>query len=247
MGVWYAYKNISGTSIKPYAGNCPPYYDLSGVPWFDKLTNSIPDIQQKTLELLSRKTVDVKAYYNAGLVQRGKWESVAFLVWNMKRKMPKEAKDIFEHMKVIPGLVSLSVSVLKPSTHIKPHSGDTDATYRLHIPVFIPGSLPDCGIKVAGISKPWPTNEVITFCDAYLHEAWNNTDNWRIILIADVIRPEHLSKTRIICANVAAWLFLQKIFQFKALNILPNWIKIVIAVAGFAAAIPGFWLAQRWR
>lgn len=246
MGIWYAYENISKSGIKPYNGECTPYSDLKGVPWFDKLTEDIPAIQAVAIAVLGRGDVTTKEYYNTSLVENGRWESMAFLVWNMRRKLLKTAgKELYSYFKDIPGLVSLSISVLKPGTHIKPHAGDTDATYRIHIPVIIPAGLPKCGIKVNGITKPWAEDKIITFCDAYMHEAWNMTNKTRVILIADVVRAEYLMQTRSICAGVLSWLLVQKILQLPVINIFPMMLKVLTGYAVMIGAKPILRLLQR--
>ncbi len=245
MGIWYAYKSISKTGVAPYAGDCPPYYDLKGTPWFDKLTENIPVIKDEVLALMTQKNVEMQGYYNTALVETGKWESKPFLVWNILKKLAEnEGKEVYNHFKDIPGLVSLSISVLKPGTHVKPHNGDTDATYRMHIPVLIPAGLPECGIKVAGITKPW-MRDVIPFCDAHVHEAWNYSKQTRVILIADVVRPEYLAETTKICNEVLAWLLLQQVVQTKVMSVLPLKIKIPIGLMLMAGVRPFFGLLQR--
>ncbi len=166
------------------------------------------------LALLGETSGNLTEYFNTGLVETGKWKSRAFLVWGKKDKLlqHEKGKDIFHIFQNIPGLVSLSVSVLTPCTIVKPHHGDTDAIYRIHIPVFIPARLPQCGLRVNNIEKGWNDAEPIAFCDAHLHEAWNQTDKARIILIADVVREDLLSQSKKICINVLAFLLLQRIF-----------------------------------
>ena len=246
MGIWYAYKNITKTgSIKPYTGDCPPYYDLKGTPWFDKLTKQIPELKKRTLELLYGKKPDLPQFLG-GLVKEGRWESKAFLAWNMTRKLSAtQGKEIFECVKDVPGIVSLFISILTPGTHVKAHNGDTDATYRLHIPILIPAGLPECGIKVAGISRPWAENGILTFCDANLHEVWNHSDKTRVILIIDVVRTEFQSKTRDICARVLSWIFLQKVMEQKIIEILPMIIKVPFAYMLLILVRPFFMLLQR--
>lgn len=214
MGIWYAYKNVSIRGIvKPYQGPEPAYYDLAGIAWYDELVKQLPSVQQLVRQMLERGGGDMSAYYNTGLVSEGAWQSRPFLVWGVARQPLKtaEGKALLAYFKNIPGIVSLSISVLKPHTHIKPHNGDTDATYRMHLPVVIPAGLPQCGIKVDGISRPWNNNDIVVFCDAHRHEAWNETEYVRVVLIVDVVKPAYLRKKRWVCFNVLCWLLLQKI------------------------------------
>ena len=84
------------------------------------------------------------------------------------------------------------------------------------MPVLIPTLLPECGLKVAGITKPWIENEIIAFCDAHVHEAWNMSDKPRIVIILDVIKKDFLAQTNEICSVVlAAMQYQQAAQQYK--------------------------------
>lgn len=89
----------------------------------------------------------------------------------------------------LPELVTLYYSELAPQTSLSPHYGDTDSTHRIHLGLIIPGRLPECGIEVGGEKKTWEAGKCIVFNDAHYHRAWNHTDETRLVLIADVIRP----------------------------------------------------------
>ena len=48
---------------------------------------------------------------------------------------------------------------------------------------FLPG---DCGLRVSGETRRWEAGKMLMFDDTHLHEAWNETPEHRIVLIADV-------------------------------------------------------------
>ncbi len=223
MSIWYSYKRSK------YGGG-QPYYDLHGTPWYDELLTQLPAIQDKTNSLLRKKGLDIREYFNAKMVEGTKWESITFMFWGRRNeKIIAQGAEIFEYFKNIPGLVSLSISMLQPRTHIKPHHGDTDAIYRVHIPVYIPALLPDCGIKVSGIDQPWIENEMIVFNDACLHEAWNMTGSPRVVLIMDVIREEYLRATKKICSNVlSSFKYQYFTLKFKFIKKWPGWMKDIV-------------------
>lgn len=223
MSIWYSYKPGK------YAGG-PPYYDLEGKEWYDILHARLAEIKDKTAAFLQTGGLDVREYFDKRMVEGTKWESVTFVFWGMRNeKVIQQGADIFAYFKDIPGLVSLSVSMLQPRTHIKPHHGDTDAIYRIHIPVYVPAQLPECGLKVAGIDRGWVENEMIAFNDACLHEAWNNTGMPRMVLIFDVIKEEYLPMTKNICANVLSS-FKYQFFsrKFKFIKKWPGWMKDIV-------------------
>jgi len=87
------------------------------------------------------------------------------------------------------GLISPSLyfSVLEPNSRIAPHTGITNARVILHLPLIVP---PDCGFRVGGEDRAWETGKAMVFDDMTLHEAWNDSDRIRVVLIADLWRPE---------------------------------------------------------
>ena len=240
MSVWYSYNGI------PYTGTCPPYYDLKGKPWYDELTRNIPQVREKVLELLKQKNVDLKTYFNTGIVEGGGWDARGFLSWGRVDKLLESdaGREVFAYFKDIPGIVLLSVSVLKPHTHVKAHNGDTDGTYRLHLPIYIPVGLPECGLRVGGIDKAWQDDKITVFSDANVHEAWNQSEQTRIVLIADVVREELLDNKDAICVNVLALLLMHKIYASLTSKHPSKWLMWLMTKVGInilKAAIYIYW------
>lgn len=84
---------------------------------------------------------------------------------------------------------SAMFSLLKPKTHIPPHTGVSNVRLVTHIPLIIPE---DCGFRVGNQTRPWELGKAMIFDDTIEHEAWNNSDKLRVVLIFDIWHP-HLS------------------------------------------------------
>ena len=82
---------------------------------------------------------------------------------------------------------SLYFSVLEAGAHIPPHGGITNARAIAHFPLIVPE---DCGFTVGGETREWRIGEPLIFDDMTTHEAWNNSGSTRVVLIADLWRPE---------------------------------------------------------
>jgi hypothetical protein len=223
MKAWYSY-------MRSKYGGGKPYYDLRGTAWYDELSRRLPDIRISTQAFMQKKGLDIREYFDAKMVEGTKWESITFMFWGKRNeKVIEQGAEVFDYFKDIPGFVSLSVSVLQPRTHIKPHHGDTDAIYRIHIPIHIPAQLPECGLRVSGIDKPWIENEMVVFNDACLHEAWNMTASPRIVLIMDVVREELLPYRKRICSNVlSSFKYQYFTLKFKFIKKWPGWMKDIV-------------------
>ena len=85
---------------------------------------------------------------------------------------------------------SVMLSLLKAGAHIPPHTGMLNVRYIVHLPLVVP---PRCSFRVGGRTVEWREGEIILFDDTVEHEARNDGDRDRLVLIFDVWRPE-LSK-----------------------------------------------------
>jgi aspartyl/asparaginyl beta-hydroxylase (cupin superfamily) len=80
-------------------------------------------------------------------------------------------------------------SLLKPRTHIPPHTGATNIRTIIHLPLIVPA---DCRFRVGNETRGWVEGEAFAFDDTIEHEAWNGSDALRAVLIIDAWNP-HIS------------------------------------------------------
>jgi aspartate beta-hydroxylase len=77
-------------------------------------------------------------------------------------------------------------SILDPKTHIPPHNGAANTRLLCHLPLVLP---PNCRFRVGNEIRQWQMGEAFVFDDTIEHEAWNDSDQIRIVLIFDVWNP----------------------------------------------------------
>ena len=77
-------------------------------------------------------------------------------------------------------------SALKPQTHIPPHHGISNTRLLVHLPLIVPEH---CGFRVGNEVRSWNVGSAFVFDDTIEHEAWNKSDQIRIVLIADIWSP----------------------------------------------------------
>ncbi len=82
---------------------------------------------------------------------------------------------------------SVLFSLLKPGTHIPPHNGLVNTRLICHLPLVVPGR---CRLRVGNETREWVAGKAWAFDDTIEHEAWNDSDRTRVILLFDVWRPE---------------------------------------------------------
>ena len=84
------------------------------------------------------------------------------------------------------GSPNAMLSLLAPRTRIPPHTGVANTRLVCHLPLIVP---PDCGFRVGATTRDWRVGEAFVFDDTIEHEAWNDSDELRVVLIIDLWQP----------------------------------------------------------
>lgn len=92
-------------------------------------------------------------------------------------------------------------SLLKPGTHIPPHHGMLNTHLICHIPLIVPGS---CELRVGHEVRSWRFGEALIFDDSIEHEAWNRSNETRVVLLFEIWRPEITPEERAALASLFA-------------------------------------------
>lgn len=92
-------------------------------------------------------------------------------------------------IKQIPGLKVAFFSILAPGKHIPQHRGKHKGIIRCHLALKVPEPAADCRIQVADQVAYWEEGKVLLFDDTFPHEVWNNTNDYRVVLFLDIVRP----------------------------------------------------------
>jgi aspartyl/asparaginyl beta-hydroxylase (cupin superfamily) len=78
-------------------------------------------------------------------------------------------------------------SLLAPHTHIEPHNGLLNTRLICHLPLIVPAN---CRLRVGNTTRTVEAGKVMIFDDSIEHEAWNDSDAPRAILLFEIWRPE---------------------------------------------------------
>lgn len=90
-------------------------------------------------------------------------------------------------------------SLLAPRTRIPPHTGVANTRLVCHLPLIVP---PGCGFRVGASEREWRPGEAFVFDDTIEHEAWNDSDQLRVVLIVDLWPPALSEGGRLAVAEV---------------------------------------------
>ena len=89
-----------------------------------------------------------------------------------------------------PLLVNAGFSVMLPFTKITPHRGYTHHVLRTHLGLVVPGvPAGQLALRVGREVRGWEEGGWLLFDDTREHEAWNQSDQLRIVLLIDLRRP----------------------------------------------------------
>lgn len=180
-----------------------PFYDRTLFPWLTELEAATGAIQEE-LEPLLEESFDAFVPYiafpkGAPVNQWGelnhsrKWTSL--FLWKDGEKQQAicdrcpETTRILESLPMArqDGFAPTAVfSALQPHTHIPPHTGSSNVRLLAHLPLRLPGPA---RFRVGNTEKEWKIGQAWVFDDTIEHEAWNDADDLRVILIFDVWNP----------------------------------------------------------
>lgn len=85
--------------------------------------------------------------------------------------------------KCVPNHGGVCFSRLKAHSYIKPHKGIESKFLRYHLGIDVPYG--DCTLKCSDKIIKWENGKSFIFDDRKTHEAWNRTNQDRIVLIID--------------------------------------------------------------
>ncbi len=94
-----------------------------------------------------------------------------------------------ELLACIPDMKTAMFSILAPRKHIPEHRGVYKGILRYHLGLVIPEPEEQCRIRVGGDVRSWSFGRSLVFDDSHPHEAWNDSDQHRVVLFVDFLRP----------------------------------------------------------
>jgi aspartate beta-hydroxylase len=186
------------------------FYRREDFPWLDALEAATEEIREELVQLLSSDAHTLVPYISKAegtplnqwkeLNNSRRWGASYFWLEGQEVKenaarCPRTAAALRRvPMADVPGHApSAFFSVLEPHTRIPPHTGVTNTRLVVHLPLVIP---PSCGFRVGNEMRAWQPGKAWVFDDSIEHEAWNESDEPRAILIVDIWNPFLSSEER---------------------------------------------------
>jgi hypothetical protein len=193
-----------------------PFYDRSLFPWLSTLEEATAVVQEEVTALLETAFDEFAPYiaYPKGapvnqwaeLNHSRKWSSL--FLWKDGEKQdavcarcPRTAA-LLESLPMADqdGFAPTAVfSALEPHTHIPPHTGSSNVRLLAHLPLILPGPA---RFRVGNTIRSWEMGRAWVFDDTIEHEAWNEADSLRVILIFDVWNPYLDEKEKVLITEM---------------------------------------------
>ncbi|WP_296817700.1 aspartyl/asparaginyl beta-hydroxylase domain-containing protein [Brevundimonas sp.] len=172
-------------------------------PWLDGVEAAADDIRDELLAVMD----DPQAFApyvemrenrpnsaQAGMLENPEWS--AYYLVRDGAPAPENAARFPRTLAALQGLPltdipgrapSVLFSRLEPGAHIPPHNGLVNTRLICHLPLIVP---PGCSLRVGSETHEWRYGQAFAFDDTVEHEAWNTSDQTRVVLIFDVWKPE---------------------------------------------------------
>jgi ornithine lipid ester-linked acyl 2-hydroxylase len=171
-----------------------PFIDPRQFEWNDSVTAEWTTVQRELKALLSTvETIPewgvVTDEKNLPITEKDTWRTYFFYVYGQRfEKQCSECPETARLLAQIPGMKTALFSIMEPGTRITPHRGPYRGVLRYHLPLIVPEGG-KCGIRVGGEDASWEEGVAMMFDDTYEHEAWNESQETRVVLFLDITRP----------------------------------------------------------
>ena len=208
----------SQSAIYHYPGLLPlSFYPRASFPWLDEIEARTDAIRAEFLQVLEEDhgfmpyltySDDVPLHQWGELNNSPRW-SAFHLYQNGKRIEENAARcpRTMEALALAPlpqqagRTPSAMFSLLKPHTRIPPHSGVSNSRLLAHLPLIVPEG---CGFRVGNDTRAWEEGRAWVFDDTIEHEAWNDSDRLRVVLIFDLWHPALSQQERALVSALTA-------------------------------------------
>lgn len=176
------------------------FHDPAAHPWIAELEAAAPAMRDEVEALLGDETFAPYVQGDASRANRGHallndprwsalylWKDGAVVADNASR-CPATMKALeAAPLPMIPGRApNILFSQLRPRTHIPPHWGMLNTRLICHIPLIVPDG---CRLRVGNHQRRVEFGKAILFDDSIEHEAFNDSDETRVILLLEVWNP----------------------------------------------------------
>ena len=171
-----------------------PFFPDDTYAWSAILEENWRDIRRELDQLLVHRD-DLPNFQDISAVQRtltqdDQWKTYFFAGYGLDFETNRErCPRTIELLSQVTDMSTAFFSILGPGKRLPEHRGPYKGVLRYHLALKIPEPEDGCGIRVGGETAHWREGKSMVFDDTFPHEAWNGTDEDRVVLFMDIVRP----------------------------------------------------------
>ena len=186
---WIERLNLSCAKL----GN-PPVYDNATFPWAAEVEREWHLIRAELDQLLLRQK-DLPSFHDIStdvstISQDAGWKTFFLTGYGLtSEKNTKQCPQTWRIVQKIPGLQTAMFSIFEPGKHLPAHRGPYNGVLRFHLGLKVPNHPDRIAIRVDRQICNWQEGKALIFDDAFEHEAWNHSDETRVVLFVDFNKP----------------------------------------------------------
>jgi aspartate beta-hydroxylase len=179
------------------------FFDTTEFAWLKAVEAATPLIKQEMLALLSdahtfspyvQSDPLRPALRRGGLMDNPAWG--ACFLWKNGQYVAENGDRCPATLAALSSAPTVSIpgrspsvlfSLLQPGAHIPSHHGFVNNRLIVHLPLLVPEK---CSFRVGNETRQWVEGQALVFDDTIEHEAWNESESPRVILLFEIWRPE---------------------------------------------------------
>jgi ornithine lipid ester-linked acyl 2-hydroxylase len=170
------------------------FFDTADFPWVGRFEERWQSIQAELGKVLERRNelLDYRDLTPSAhkISAPGDWHMFMLYAYGKHSELNcAQCPETTRILADIPGMNTAFFSILEPGTHIIPHRGLYTGILRCHLALKVPKQRESCWLRVGTETRSWEEGRCLIFNDAYEHEVLNGTDEVRVVLILDILRP----------------------------------------------------------
>jgi len=193
------------------------FFERESFPWLDPMEAETDAIRDEFLRVLEAEEGFAPYITYPQGVPLNQWAELnnsprwsAFHLLNMGKRVEQNAAKCPRTMAALAGAPqpdlpgrtpSAMFSLLKPRTRIPPHTGVTNVRLVVHLPLIVPEG---CSFRVGNDVRGWEPGKACVFDDTIEHEASNDSDKLRVVLIFDIWHPHLTPAERLLLTRMNA-------------------------------------------
>jgi len=170
------------------------FFDLELFPWVERVEQSADVIREELRAVLDDRDA-LPSFQEISkdqieITDDDRWKTFFLYGYGFEAELGVEmCPRTAAIMREIPGMTTAMFSILSPRKHILPHRGPYKGVLRYHLGLVVPEDAEACRIRVGQDIRHWEPGGSLLFDDTFDHEVWNDTDETRVVLFVDVLRP----------------------------------------------------------